>query len=482
MMDRLYDKLISYSEKDYYPMHMPGHKRNTELMQMVNPYGIDITEIDGFDNLHQAEGILKALSERLSRLYGSEKAFPLVNGSTAGLLAGISAATDRRDTVLYARNVHKSVYHAAILRELKPVYIYPQHIGQIPIDGGISTENIEGMLIKDNNIKLVVITSPSYEGIVSDIQKIAEVVHRHGALLLVDEAHGAHFGFHTGFPASAVRLGADLVIQSLHKTLPSLTQTAVLHSNRPELDDKIQKYLAIYESSSPSYLLMASMDRCVSMLEDMGDTLFDSYDRRLSRFYQEMNQLKHLQIFDGQCIAQCGVYAFDRSKLTICVRGTGMSGQQLQERLRKEYHIELEMAAADYALGMTSIADTEEGFLRFSEALRAIDRELEHRENKLSENAENEPINDRLCPEQVLLPQEALERRTELIRLSDSEGRISAVFISLFPPGSPIIIPGERIDLELVVYLNRMKQEKIMITGLSGEQADLIEVVFESDS
>ena len=476
-MDRLYDKLISYTGQDFYPMHMPGHKRNTKLMQMVNPYGIDITEIEGFDNLHQAEGILKHLSERLSSLYGAGESFPLINGSTAGILAGISAATSLGDSVLFARNVHKSVYHAAILRGLKPTYIYPPQISQIPINGGIYSKKVEELLIKNQNIKLVVITSPTYEGVVSDIQSIAKVVHSYGAYLLVDEAHGAHFGFHQGFPKSAVSQGADLVIQSLHKTLPAFTQTAVLHSNCPLLNRKLQQNLAIYQSSSPSYLLMAGMDRCISMLEDQGKALFDSYDRRLQSFYQSMKALKYLSMADDRLIEQAGIYDFDPSKITISVKDTDLSGHQLQELLRKDYHIEMEMAAPEYVLGMTSIGDTEEGFHRLAEALLAIDRKLGSRELRQSEKTEKEPIKDLLRPLQALLPQEAVEQKSEQVRLRDSAGRISATFISLFPPGSPILVPGERIDIELLEYLNWVKQEKITITGLIGDQADEIEVV-----
>lgn len=471
-MDRLYDKLISYTREGYYPMHMPGHKRNAKLMQMVNPYTIDITEIEGFDNLHQAEGILKQLSERLSRLYGSGRAFPLINGSSAGILAGISAAANRGDKVLMARNCHKSVYHAVILKELRPIYFYPPQVEEIPVNGGIFTEGIEKALIKDPDITLVVITSPTYEGIVSDIRTISEIVHRHGALLLVDEAHGAHFGFHPGFPQSAVRLGADIVIQSLHKTLPAFTQTAVLHSNCPQLNRKLEQYLAIYQSSSPSYLLMAGIDRCISLLEDQGDVLFSSYYKMLMEYYRKMRKLKHLKLLTPDLAGRYGILGIDPSKITVSTRGTNLSGHQLQTILRERYHIIMEMEAPEYVLGMTSICDTQEGFSRLSDALLTIDGELEASHTKNS-------IASEYCarPELIVLPFEAVEEKSEQVSLSDSSGRVSAAFISMFPPGSPLLVPGERIDQELIDYIQFIRQKGITITGLCRESKNDIEVL-----
>lgn len=481
-VDGLYEQLISYTEKDYYPMHMPGHKRNSGMLLPVDPYRIDITEIEGFDNLHQPEGVIRQLSERLARLYGAVKSFPLINGSTAGILAGISASARSGDKILINRNAHKSVYHAAMLRGLRPIYLYPQPAAGLPICGGITAEQIEGAFTENQEIRLVVITSPTYEGIVSDIYKIAKTVHRHGAVLLVDEAHGAHFGFHPAFPESAVRLGADLVIQSLHKTLPAFTQTAVLHSNKRIPDHKIQQYLAVYQSSSPSYLLMAGMDRCLRMLEEQGQSLFDEYYRRLQVFYREMGELKYLKLADGNFVRESGVFAFDPSKLTISVQGTSMTGHQLQSVLRSQYHIEMEMAASEYVLGMTSICDTEEGFCRLSKALLEIDSGLTKAVSVREGDRPKAEIKDQrkdyfFRPMQVLSLHEVADRDTEQIKLAESSGRISAAFISLFPPGSPLIIPGEQIGQKLVDYIFFMKQEGLTVTGLTGDGMDEIEVV-----
>lgn len=471
-MNSLYDELISYTAEDYYPMHMPGHKQNSARMHFENPYSIDITEIEGFDNLYQAEGILKLLSLRISRLYGARRSFPLINGSTAGILAGISAAVNRGDTILLARNSHKSVYHAAVLMGLSPEYYYPRKIQEIHINGGILAEEIEEALIKDEKIRLVVITSPTYEGVVSDIAGIAEAVHRHNALLMVDEAHGAHFGFHESFPVSAVKRGADLVVQSLHKTLPSFTQTAVLHSNVPVLDSRLERYLSIYQSSSPSYLLMAGIDRCISILEDNGKEYFEDYNKLLEEFYHSLKALKHLKLMTRELVGKYGIYDLDPSKITISVSDTVISGHELQQILRERYHIVMEMEAPDYVLGMTSIFDTREGLKRLSDALLEIDAEV-----GLSDTNRENRTERSMKPQRVMLPGQALEERIERVKLTHSAERISAAFVSMFPPGAPLLIPGERITKELLDYLEWIIQEGITITGLSGDQRDEIEVV-----
>lgn len=474
-MDRLYDKLLSYAGEDFYPMHMPGHKRNLDLMNMPNPYLLDITEIDGFDNLHQPEGILEDLSCRISRLYGSGFAFPLVNGSTAGIMAAICAATGRGDQVLVARNAHKSVYNAVMLMGLEPVYYYPQLIDGSSIFGGISAEEIEELLKKNPGIKAVIVTSPTYEGIVSDIKNIAAAVHRHKALLIVDEAHGAHFGFSGDFPETAVRLGADLVIQSLHKTLPSFTQTAVLHSNCDELNGKIRKYLACYQSSSPSYILMAGIDRCISLLEERGRQLFDSFYERLTTFYKSVSDLVKISLLDDGIIGKASVYDRDPSKLVVRINNADLNGHQLQNLLRSSYHIEMEMAAIDYALGISTIADSNEGFLRLSAALHDID-------NCCASKAEENyryyiNLNTVIKPEMLLLPSEAVEHKSEVVPIDEAVARVAATAVSLFPPGIPLVVPGERIDADLIDFIRRMKDTGFTITGLAGRNNEGIEVL-----
>lgn len=232
----LYAQLSAYGNSDYYPYHMPGHKRSSRAGEMARYYDIDITEIDGFDDLHHAEGILREAQERANRLYGAEETYYLVGGSSCGVLASIMAVARRGEELLIARNCHKSVYHAAILQELRVHYCYPALLEEYGIYGGVEAEDVSRMIEEHPDCKAVVITSPTYEGIMSDIGAIARAVHELDKILIVDEAHGAHLGLDPHMPTGAVAAGADLVVHSLHKTLPAMTQTALLHVQGERVD------------------------------------------------------------------------------------------------------------------------------------------------------------------------------------------------------------------------------------------------------
>ena len=226
-MSTLLEKLTAYGASDYYGFHMPGHKRKLDMLGGVTPCQIDITEIDGFDDLHHAEGILREAQERAAETYHADETHFLVNGSTVGILSAILGVTRRGDEILVARNCHKSVYHALEMQGLHPVYVYPGFDPDTQLNTEISADDIRRALETHPYSRVAVIVSPTYDGIVSDVESIAEAVHVHDIPLIVDEAHGAHFGFHPCFPENANQKGADIVIHSLHKTLPSLTQTAL---------------------------------------------------------------------------------------------------------------------------------------------------------------------------------------------------------------------------------------------------------------
>ncbi len=486
----LYENLLEYGSRDYYPMHMPGHKRNTDLFQMVNPYSVDITEIDGFDNLHHAEGILQRGMERAAKLYGSGFTGYLTGGSTAGILTGISACTNKGDKILVARNCHKSVYHAIYLNELEPVYIYPGLEPRFGINGGISPEIIDERLIKHPDIKLVVITSPTYEGILSDIRTIAKTAHAHGVPLMVDEAHGAHLGFHPGFPDNSVSLGADIVIHSLHKTLPAFTQTALIHVNGNLADcEEIKRYLGIYQSSSPSYILMSGIEQCIALLEERKEELFTAFDKRLQLFYHRMKQLQHLKILTGQTVQDAGFYAFDPSKIIISVKGTDLTGNDLYQNLLNRYRIQMEMVSGDYVLGMTSIGDTDEGFKRLGDALFKLDagceavlpEDIKYTGNtKVWKNAREESPFPYEAPERVMLSHDAYKRPAEVILLSESAGRISAEYVYLYPPGIPLLVPGERISTGLLSRMFEYQKTGLSLQGLQDKEGKLIKVVIKT--
>lgn len=466
----LYESLQTYSKSDYYPFHMPGHKRNKEI-EFMNPFCMDITEIDDFDNLHHSEGILLEAQKRAALLYHAEESYFLINGTTSGLLSAIAACTSKGGSILMARNCHKAVYNAVFLNELQNIYTYPQITDKYCVNGGLNAENIKQLLINSKNIQAVIITSPTYDGIVSDVKGIAQVVHEFGIPLIVDEAHGAHFGFHTFFPSHAIDNGADIVINSLHKTLPSLTQTAVLHVNGNIVDkDRLKRYLAIYQTSSPSYVLMASIDSCIHLIQDNGKELFDKYVHQLFHLRTDLKELKKLKLIDESLIGKYNIFDFDQSKLIISVKNTDISGNDLYKILLNKYHLQMEMAAGDYVLGMTSIMDTKEGYSRLKKALFDIDKDISYIEN-------NEDINLNLEAKVCYTITESINRNHKSCELNAAIGSISGEFVYLYPPGIPLIAPGEEITYDLVTKIKKYVKMGLNVNGMKDPLYEKIEIV-----
>lgn len=475
-MAYLYDKLKKYSESDYYGFHMPGHKRNGEVTGADLPYKIDITEIDGFDDLHHAKGLLKEAQERAARVYHANETHFLVNGSTVGILSAVLGCTRPGDTVLMARNCHKSVYNAVYINDLRPVYIYPEATGEGPV------RRIEELLDKHPQVKALIITSPSYDGVVSDVGAIAGLAHSHGVPLILDEAHGAHFGFHPYFPQNGNDLGADLVIHSLHKTLPSLTQTALLHINGGLADRRsVRRYLHMLQSSSPSYVLMASIDECIRFLENQGNDMLDRYVKLLDGARKKLKLMKHLRLFEPEI--------YDRSKILIDTSHAGIAhnkemikytGKQLSDELRDEYHLQMEMAAPDYVIAMTGPGDSEEGMERLVSALFQIDGKLaKHRkcesDHALTYASENviheEKGREEGCVswenEQVYSIREIdkFTNKTKHIPYAESEGAVALEYAYVYPPGIPLVVPGERISERTAIRMRDYEEQGFEIEG-----------------
>ena len=507
----LLERLTEYAGSDAYPFHMPGHKRR-EIPDGIpggfpDPYGIDITEIDGFDNLHHAEGILKDAMETVAAIYGADRSWYLVNGSTCGILSAVFAATENGGKILTARNCHKAVYHAICLNRLEAEYLYPEEITEFGINGGIRAEDVRKALEKDamrcagnsgdvrgkiTKIQAVLITSPTYEGVVSDIRAIADAAHEYGIPLIVDEAHGAHLEYADqchSFPKSALEYGADIVIQSLHKTLPCFTQTAILHVKGKLVDqDRISRYLSMFQTSSPSYLFMAGMERCIRYMDGDGRNEMIRYEKRLERFMERMEGLQVLEVLDREI---CGKYrtvaGWDPSKIVVStMRAEDFHGEELAETLRRKYHLEMEMTAPEYVIAMTSLMDTEEGFERLGTALLEIDGVLRRRmESGRKEKAASETpegLESKLShPVRRMLICEAMDADTERTAFQDTVGKVSAEFVYLYPPGIPIIAPGEVFTDAIVEKIMAYKAAGLLVQGPADPDADVILTLSSED-
>lgn len=466
--DSLYQALSVYCESDFYPCHMPGHKRSPLSGEMADFCKIDITEIHGFDNLHQAEGILLQAQKRANRLYGTDETFFLVNGSTCGVLAAVMAAAEPGEEILMARNCHKSVYHAAILQGLCVHYYYPKMIEAYDIYDGVSPEEIGQLLDQFPSCRAVVVTSPTYEGVISDVAGIAAEVHRRGKILIVDAAHGAHLRFCSAGTEwamdSDVGGGADLIIHSLHKTLPSMTQTALLHVNGGRVDRvKLRKYLSMFQSSSPSYVLMASTDSCVRFLEKHGRERFASMRLHYKIFCKKTESLRHIRIGKMTDVSEsCALKDWDIGKIVISVKGTDMTGKELSDILRENYHMELEMSAETYALAIMTLMDEEEGWQRLADALVEIDGRIEEKPPRPADA-------DAAFCEAGMNMAEAFHSPREELFIKDASGRISADFIAPYPPGIPLVAPGERIGEEAVKRIEKNLETGLSVQGVSPE-------------
>lgn len=514
-------KLDKYKDENIVPMHMPGAKRNKELIElymgdMGNPYEKDITEINGFDNMHNAETIIKDAFDEAAELYGADESWYLVNGSTAGNMSAICGVTHKNDVVIMARNCHISVYNAVILNELNPVYIYPEYDEEYGYYKGITLKEIKVIVDKyssdhdRNDIKAVILTSPTYEGNVSDIKSIAEYLHQYNIPLIVDEAHGAHFNFSESFPQSAVKSGADVVINSVHKTLPSLTQTAIMHINYGIVDvERIRRYWNIYQSTSPSYILMSSIARSLSIVKNDGDKLFAEYVDKLTILRNGLSELKHIRLINTD----------DISKLVLGYK----DAKWLYDTLFYKYKIQLEMSSIKYVIAMTSIFDSQEYYDRFLAALKEIDEELDNRvlaalkeideeidesiskydredilnskvdkdldnrfnsihngeaDNRLNYSSINNQDNGNKInvvdfrDEQALTIAQAFNRRDlsgcDEIQMNNEKiyGKISGESVYVYPPGIPILCPGEVITRKIIAILQAAGEAGLEVVGV----------------
>ncbi|PKM61909.1 MAG: hypothetical protein CVU97_06615 [Firmicutes bacterium HGW-Firmicutes-21] len=314
----------------------------------------------------------------------------------------------------------------------------------------------------------MIVTSPTYEGVVSDISAIAAITHEYSIPLFVDEAHGAHLGLSEHFPVNSIKAGADIVVHGLHKTLPAPTQSALLHINNSIVDwTEVQRQLAVFQTSSPSYILMAGIDSCIELLVRERDRLFADYDKRLNDFYDRMRELENIRILSSGNT----FFSFDKGKILISVKNTDINGTQLKRALLDKYLLQLEMAMGDYALAMTSICDTDEGFLRLGGALLEIDATL----NKVPEDENgNVPFG---TPEVVMPSYEAESREGRFIPLSDSKNAVSREYIYAYPPGIPLLVPGERITERLISSINGLFAEGVPVKSCFLRLPEQINIV-----
>lgn len=461
----LFEQLHNYGQSDYYPYHMPGHKRRQLGHMPQQLLKADITEIDGFDNLHQSEGILLDLQKQAATLYGADETYYLVNGSTCGILSAVSAVLSEGGHLLMARGCHKSAYHAVYLRKLQVTYLYAKQVEGFDFQEAVTAKQVEDALEREPDIGAVLIVSPTYEGRIADVKAIAQVVHRRGIPLIVDEAHGAHLGFTSGLAPNSCKQGADLVIHSVHKTLPSMTQTALLHVNGTLVDRlRLQRFLHIYQTSSPSYIMMASIADAMDIMRQQGAELLEQFQMNYLNMCRKLQQCRQLKFIPYEDVVST---RHDTGKLIISTDKTGVSGQWLYDILRERYHLQCEMSAGNYCLAMFTLADTEEGYERMTQALLEVDELVVQKEADGLKACELKPTHYPFQEPLITCSlAECWEQEWELTEMSESINRTVADFINLYPPGIPLLVPGEVLTQELYEQLCEYKSLKLNIQGI----------------
>ena len=472
---RLLHKLISYSATDAYPFHMPGHKRSHDIPGMEPYFDIDITEIDGFDNLHQAEGILLEIQKQAALLYQAKEAFLSVNGSTCGVLAAMMSQISRGGTVILGRGSHKSAYHGLYLQQLTPVYLQADTL-PYEIPGAVSPEQVAKAMEEHPEAKAVVLTSPTYEGLLLNVEKIAEEVHKREGILIVDSAHGAHLGFTSCMEKNPVNQGADLVVVSLHKTMPAMTQTALILVGSDRVDvESLKCHLGILQTSSPSYVLMASIQESLLYAAEHGEALLQKMaDSSRELIALVKKECSHVLVVDGA--KDLGTEEkWDPGKLVITTRSGEMSGPAIYQYLRQKHNLQLEMATNTYALAMLSMMDKPEAYERLLDALIALDRKIETQE--INETPQGDDISGdeikKEFPKTVVPLWKALNKTGTEIPLEESVGKISGTFIGLYPPGIPMLVPGEELDKQRYEEIKGCLKRGLQVQGLVEKQGRL---------
>ena len=444
--DRLGAALKLYLGSDPLPMHMPGGKRNPDFVSQA--FMRDITEIGGFDNLHSPEGLLKDMEDCAAYIWRAENAFLSVNGSTALILAAIWSASIRNPgtRILTAMNCHLAVWNAIELTGSKIVPLMPAFDPELPFAGHISPSDVERNLARDPSIKTVVITSPTYEGVLSDTEEIFRITRKYDAVLITDCAHGAHLGLDDDFFGTDAR--GDLVIKSLHKTLSSPTQTAVMlrHEGCPIDVSLIRRGLDIFETSSPSYILLGGISKCLAQINSKGKELLQPWENAISYAENNLRNLRNFKFWQAP--------VRERSKFVLMGRGS-----MLLEYLRGTFNIECEAGFPSHLIAMTGIGDTEDTLKRFCDAVIATDEVID------GQYIPSEFI-ARPLPKFAITLQEAAKQRMRSVDLEPefAIGLPSSEFIYGFPPGIPLLMPGEIITNETVKVLSR-GDIKLMMGG-----------------
>jgi arginine decarboxylase len=477
----IFDSLMEYFDRNTIPFHVPGHKRGDGVDEKfksfvgTNILGIDVTVFKLVDSLHHPTGPIKEAMQLAADAYGADASYISIHGTSGAIQAMILSVVGEGDKIIIPRNVHKSVTAGVILSGATPVYMQPEIDKAVGIAHGVSPETVEETLKANPDAKALLIINPTYYGVATDIKKIADIVHSYGIPLIVDEAHGPHLSFNDKLPASAMDSGADICAQSTHKIIGAMTQASFLHVRRGRVDvARVQQMMNLLQTTSPSYPLMASLDVARMQIATKGKELLDGAIELAEYARAEINKIPGLYCFGHEILGHPGAVAFDPTKITVTAKGLGLTGYELDQILANEYHIQMELSDLYNILAVGSFGDTKEKMDKFIEALKKISEE----------NYGTRPVRTNVLdvpgiPERAITPRQAFNGKKVSVPLSESIGKVSGEFLLAYPPGIPIVCPGEVINQEVIDYIKELKAANLYVQGTEDPTVENIKVVIE---
>ena len=473
----LVDALLKYEKENVVPFDVPGHKRGQGASRLNQIFGqrlssLDVNSMKCLDYINHPISVIKESEDLLANLYGSEEAFFLVNGTTAGVQAMILSACQPGDKIIMPRNAHKSATNGLILSGAVPIYVTPAYNSEMGVSLNITLDQIKAVVEEEGDIASVFLINPTYFGIACDLKSIVSYCHEKNITVIVDEAHGAHLPFSDALPMSAMEAGADMAAISLHKTGGSMTQSSALLLKSNRIDhDAVRQAINLTQTTSASYILMASLDLARATLEEEGHTIFERVIGLSSWVRDEINKIDGFYAYGTEQIDGASFYAFDPTKLAINPSKLNMSGFELYECLRENYDIQMELGELFTAVAIISVGDTKENIERLIHALKDISR---HKGCGLHQNVAVEvpPIG-----KQVLSPREAFYGQKEVVSFEESSGRIAGESIMIYPPGIPIIALGEVISEDVISYIRYIKAKDVSFSSSYDEDLATIKVV-----
>lgn len=474
----IYEALERYRKARVVPFDVPGHKQgrgNAMLREFLGEQclSVDVNSMKPLDNLCHPVSVIKEAEELAADAFGSKHAFFMVNGTSSAVQAMVMSVCKKGEKIIMPRNVHRSAINALIISGAIPVYINPGINKQLGIPLGMSVEDIKKAIKENPDAKAVLINNPTYYGICSNLKEITKIAHENGMYVLVDEAHGTHFYFGDNMPMSAMEAGADMAAISMHKTGGSLTQSSFLLLNCDLNVGYVRQIINLTQTTSASYLLMSSLDLARRDLVLNGKDIFPKVVQIAEYARSEINKIGGYYAFSKELIDGDAVYDFDVTKLSVFTRDIGLAGIEVYDLLRDEYGIQIEFGDIGNILAIISVGDRNIAIERLISSLSEIKRL--HSKDKAG-MFDHEYIN----PEVVLTPQEAFYSSKTSVPMNESDGKICAEFVMCYPPGIPILAPGEKITKEILDYINYAKEKGCFLTGTEDSKIENINIVVKS--